>query len=117
MIYKYPVAEMTPKFLMDTRDTFTKKYIPGFSPKSYSILSREDGFPIVEKTKIGKFDGVEMRGLWISVNDKGGGPFYSFTFLDHSGENYVTIDGFVYAPQEEKRNYIREVEAVVKTVR
>ena len=117
MIYKYPVAEMTHHFLMDTRDAFTKKYIPGALPKAYPIISRHDGFPMIEKTKIGKFDGIEMRGLWESVNDQMGGPFYSFTFLDNSGENYITVDGFVYAPQEDKRNYIREVEAIVKTVR
>lgn len=117
MIYKYPAKEMTDKFLMDTRDTFTKKYIPGALPKAYPVLSRHLGFPIIEKVKIGKFDGVEMRGLWESVNDNMGGPFYSFTFLDNSGENYITVDGFVYAPQENKRDYIREVEAIVKTVR
>jgi hypothetical protein len=117
MIYKYPVAEMTHDFLMNTRDAFTKKYIPGALPKSYPVISRYSGFPVIEKMKTGKFDGMEMRGLWESVNDQMGGPFYSFTFLDHSGENYITIDGFVYAPQEDKRNYIREVEAIVKTVR
>ncbi len=117
IIYKYPAAEMTDEFLMDTRDTFTKKYIPGSMPNSYPVISRYAGYPTIEKTKIGKYDGVAMRGLWESVNDQMGGPFYSFTFLDNSGQNYITVDGFVYAPQEDKRNYIREVEAIVKTIR
>ena len=58
-----------------------------------------------------------MRGLWESVNDMMGGPFYSFTFPSADGQYNITVDGFVYAPQEPKRDYLREVEAIVKTVK
>ena len=44
-------------------------------------------------------------------------PFYSFSFLDSKSENIITIDGFVYAPEEHKRDYLREVEAIVKSIR
>jgi hypothetical protein len=45
-----------------------------------------------------------------------GGPFYSFTMLNADNNQCITIDGFVYAPQEHKRDYIREVEAIVKSL-
>jgi len=58
-----------------------------------------------------------MRGIWESVRDKMGGPFYSYTFITADGKSCITVDGFVYAPQENKRDYLREVEAIVKTVK
>ena len=45
-----------------------------------------------------------------------GGPFYSFTTLTADGSSCITVDGFVYAPQESKRDYLREVEAIVKSI-
>lgn len=117
MIYKTPMTEITAEKLMDTRDSITKKYIPGAVQGAYPILARKLGYPIIDQTRIGNKQGMEMRGLWESVNDKMGGPFYSFSFLDPSGQNCITVDGFVYAPQEDKRDYIREVEAIVKSIR
>ena len=58
-----------------------------------------------------------MRGLWEAVNDQMGGPFCSFSFVDPSGQNCSTVDGFVEAPEEDKRDYFREVEAIVKSIR
>jgi hypothetical protein len=58
-----------------------------------------------------------MRGLWKLEGDFMGGPFYSMTFLDERTGNLVTIDGFAYAPYFDKREYIREVEAIIKTLK
>lgn len=116
MVYKTPMKELSEAFLLDLRDTITKQYIPGAVDNAYPIIARKLGFPIVNEVTLGRREGLEMRGLWESINDKMGGPFYSFSFLDASGENVITVDGFVYAPQEEKRDYLREVEAIVKTV-
>lgn len=117
MLYKTPAAELTEETLMDTRDRMTKEYIPGAVLGAYPVIARKLGFPIIERKTLGTKTGMEMRGLWESVNDKMGGPFYHFTFLDPSGQNAVSVDGFVYAPQEGKRDYLREVEAIVKSIR
>jgi hypothetical protein len=116
IIYKTPNVSLQEDSLIAMRNHFTKKYIPGAVAGAYPIVAEKLGFPIVQSTVINGKSGVEMRGLWESVNDKMGGPFYSFTFQNKLGE-YVTVDGFVYAPQEEKRDYIREVESIVKSVR
>ncbi|MDR3046563.1 MAG: DUF4837 family protein [Bacteroidales bacterium] len=118
IIYKSPVQEeLNSKLLADFRDTITKKYIPGTVVGAYPIITRDWGLPIVKPFQIGNKEGFEMRGLWESVRDKMGGPLYSFTFKDQSGLSYITVDGFVYAPQESKRDFLREVEAIVKSLR
>lgn len=117
MIYSTPINKLSDEHLMNVRDSITKKFIPGAVPGSYPIIARKFGFPIIEPIMIGNREGVEMRGIWESVNDMMGGPFYSFSFLDPSGNNCITIDGFVYAPDENKRDYLREVESIVKSIR
>ncbi|MEG1555136.1 MAG: DUF4837 family protein [Bacteroidales bacterium] len=117
MVYKMPAYELTEANLIATRDTITKRYVPGAIKGAYPIVAQKFGFPIVKNIQIGTKKGVEMRGIWESVHDKMGGPFYSFTFLSPDGKNCITVDGFVYAPQENKRDYLREVEAIVKSLR
>jgi hypothetical protein len=46
-----------------------------------------------------------------------GGPFVSLTTTSGDGSEIVCVSGFVFAPKFDKREYIREVEAVLKTVK
>lgn len=117
MIYRTPAMELSDRNLIDTRNEMTKNYIPGAVKGAYPIVAEKFGFPIIESLQKGNKNGKEMRGLWECVRDKMGGPFYSYTFTTADGKNCITIDGFVYAPQENKRDYLREVEAIVKTVK
>lgn len=117
MVYKTPAYELTEQNVMDVRDTITKRYIPGAVKNAYPIIARKFGFPIISSKKIGNKNGIEMRGIWESVGDHMGGPFYSFTFLSADKQYCITVDGFVYAPQENKRDFLREVEAIVKSVK
>lgn len=117
MVYSLPAYELTEENVMNARDSITKKHIPGAVKGAYPIITRKFGFPIVEDSKIGNRNGIEMRGLWESVGDHMGGPFYSFTFLSPDKQHCITVDGFVYAPQENKRDFLREVEAIVKSIK
>ena len=42
-----------------------------------------------------------------------GGPFISDAFLSADGKNVIVIEGFVYAPKYDKRDYLRQVEAII----
>ncbi|MDR2868774.1 MAG: DUF4837 family protein [Bacteroidales bacterium] len=117
MVYKVPMTELTKENLVTARNAITKEHIPGAVKNSYPILSNLNNMPYAQPLTIGSKRGMELRGLWESVNDKMGGPFYSFSFLDPSGQYAICIDGFVYAPAEPKRDFLREVEAIVKTVK
>ena len=45
-----------------------------------------------------------------------GGPFISHTRLDELHNRLITIEGFVFAPGRDKRNLLRQVEAMVYSV-
>ena len=46
-----------------------------------------------------------------------GGPFVSLTRLDEQHNRVIVAEGFVYAPETEKRNFIRRIEASLYTLR
>ena len=46
-----------------------------------------------------------------------GGPFVSITTLDTKNSRMITIDGYVFAPEFDKREYLREVEAIIKSAK
>ena len=59
---------------------------------------------------------AELRGLWKLEKGFMGGPFVSHTTIDTVYNRVVTIDGYVFAPNRDKRNLIRQVEAIINTL-
>ena len=56
-------------------------------------------------------------GLWKMTNDFMGGPFLSYTLLSPNKKEVICLDGYVYAPKYKKRNYLREIEAILYSYR
>jgi len=115
MVYTYPYksdSTFTKKYLISKRDFYTKKYIPGPSKGSYMITGHFYE-PQVTPTMFKERYYAILRGLWEVKNDYMGGPFISFTTLDEANNRIITIEGYVYAPKDEKRNYLRQVESIL----
>jgi hypothetical protein len=60
---------------------------------------------------------AETRGLWRVENDFMGGPFVNLAILDLLQNRVVVLDGYVYAPGKDKRNFLRQVEAMMYSAR
>ena len=67
----------------------------------------------IKEIKFNDHYAVEVRGLWNVYEDFMGGPYIIYTVLDEQGNRIVTVDGYVYAPKFNKRNYLRQVEAIL----
>jgi hypothetical protein len=118
IIYKTPGNDLSRKRLIEARNEMTKAYIPGAITGAFPVVYEVEPFPLYNNNvKLGAIIGAELRGLWESEGDFMGGPFYHFSFLDKTCDNVISVGGFVYAPEEEKRDYLREVEAIVKSVK
>jgi len=62
---------------------------------------------------------IEIRGLWRMTGAKGvfmGGPFYALSFYNTQNKMQYMIEGYVYAPQFDKTPFVREIEALAKSV-
>lgn len=120
LIYRQPYesdSTFTVPYLTDLRDAVTRRNVDGPNEGSYMIVQR--GFEGMDLMPNGRSvthrDGYayEMRGLFGMYGAKMGGPFVNLTVVDEDRKELVTVDGFVYAPQFEKREYLRELEAIV----
>ena len=58
---------------------------------------------------------VKARGLWKYSDISGGGPYVSYTIVDEPSNTIFYVEGFVYAPSTKKKNYIREIDAILST--
>ncbi len=111
--YKYESdSTFTPNFQLEKRDEFLGKYIPGPRDSTYMTSERQLS-PLYNTFAHNGNHASEMRGLWRVENDFMGGPFVSISELDASNNRIVTVEGCVYAPRFNKRNYLRQVEAIV----
>ena len=119
LIYFYPYTDentFTPEYLVEKRDRFLKKFVPG--PSANTWMATEDLLP--PSFKEFELDGKyysELRGLWKLQNGFMGGPFVSFSTVDELRKRVVTVEGFVYAPSEEKRELLRQVESILFTLK
>lgn len=117
IIYSYPYTDektFTNEFLMEKRNEFTRKYVPGEVDGSY--MTTENRFPpdTFEYNLNGNIYTKEIRGLWKMENGMAmGGPFVNITQYDKARKRIVTVDGFVFAPAHEKRNLVHRIEAII----
>ncbi len=115
IIYTFPYTDpntFTEDYLINKRDSVLKVNIPG--PAKGSYMATERKFPPVLKAfKKNDEYCAEMRGWWKVEGDLMGGPFVAHWQVDEINRRVICIEGFVYAPGQGKRNFIRQLEAVV----
>ncbi len=96
-------------------DSVLKVNVPGEN-NSYMQLEKYIGAEYTKYLTNNNFT-VKLRGLWETEGFAMGGP-YVLTAIPEVQRNRITIlMGFVYAPKLDKRNYLRQVEAILSTIR
>jgi len=115
-IYRYPAEEhpFTSGNLISHRNEILKNNVPGPFEGTYMTTS-EYFTPQIEYIKYKGRDLAQMRGMWEVVNDYMGGPFVSHSFYSPDGSEIYVVEAFVYAPRYDKRQYLRQVEALLYT--
>lgn len=120
LIYTYPYTDVetfTRDYLVAKRNIFLKKYLPGEIEGSY--MTTEPLFPpIFSEFTLGNGNyTAQLQGLWrIQDGLSMGGPFVNITQLDEKRNRIVTVEGFVYAPGNDKRDLLQQVEAIIYTL-
>jgi hypothetical protein len=98
------------------RDALTQKYILGTFDSSY-VKVDERYIPTISEYIENKAGyAIRTVGLWKMVKDFMGGTFVSMSILDEKNNRIITIDGFLYAPSDSKRDLIRQLEAILLSV-
>lgn len=104
--------------LITVRDRMLQKYVPGPSDGSFMTTEKEFVPPIVNYTSTFPTGfAAEIRGMWCLVGDFMAGPFISYTFPDNRTGNLVTVEGYVYYPNHDKRDDLLQLQSLIYSIR
>jgi len=98
------------------RDSIGKKYVPGPDDGTYMITEKAFA-PYLFPVEIGGLKGAEARGIWEIKGYPMAGPFLTYILNDSARNRKLVIEGFTFAPNTQKRDYMFELEAILKTIR
>ncbi|NPA68262.1 MAG: DUF4837 family protein [Chlorobi bacterium] len=122
LIWDYPYTDtlqLEKENLLKKRDSVLKHYVPGPAKNSY-MTTEYFIDPSYTEFMLHKKYAVMIRGLWKITGVKGifqGGPFINLTVVDQKRERLITADGYVYGGRKKKRELMRQVEAILRTLK
>lgn len=101
------------------RDSIGKKYIPGPDlPNKITYMTTEDAFaPHVFTAELDERETIEVRSIWDMENYPMAGPFVTYIIDDKENNRKLVLEAFCFAPATNKRDYMFELEAILRTVK
>lgn len=121
MVYPIPLEAINKEGdiiqqVIKIRDSVGKKYIPG--PVEGSYMKTEEAYtPFLFKTIIDNKPAFEVRSTWDIEGTYNAGPFLNYLIEDKINNRYIVIEGFTFAPSVNKRDYVLELESIIKSLK
>ncbi|MDO5978866.1 DUF4837 family protein [Flavivirga spongiicola] len=121
MIYELPLDaikrnDSVVNQIIKIRDSIGKVHIEG--PVEGSYMVTENAYtPFHGEIVLDNKPTLETKGIWDIKNAFMGGPFINYAIEDKINKRWVVVEGFAFAPSVEKRNYMLELEAIIKSVK
>ena len=120
MVYelpKYTIAKDTNIVaqLIKMRDSIGAKEI--LTDDGGVFVTEEAYAPYLFDATIDDHYAYEMRGTWEVKNKFMAGPFVNYAIEDKANNRLLVLEGFVFAPSISKRDYIFELEAMIKSAK
>jgi len=120
MVYQIPLSAIDREGdiiqqVISIRDSVGKKYIPG--PIEGSYMKTEEAYtPFLFNTIIDNKPTYEVRSTWDIKGTFNAGPFVNYMVEDKINNRYIVLEGFTFAPSVGKRDYILELESILKSL-
>lgn len=116
-MYSYPYTSpetFTLPYFVQQRDSFMRPNIRGNHDNQYMSLNEQT--LMTRDLMVNGHYVQEVRGLWQMAHDAMGGPFVSYSQVDTTQNRVLVVEGFVFAPNKEKRFFMRQLEAALQTL-
>lgn len=116
--WDYPYTskdQLTPENLIKKRNEVVKLNVPG--PVEKSFMTTDMNFPRSSKETIykGRYF-MQIEGVWKLDGAFMGGPFINYTTIDDAGKRIITVEGFINAPHDDKKNLMRQLAGILYTL-
>ncbi|VAV84185.1 FIG00648817: hypothetical protein [hydrothermal vent metagenome] len=102
--------------IIKMRDSIGKVYIPGPIEGSY-MITEEAYTPFFKTTILDNKPTLETRSTWEVKNAFMAGPFLNYIIKDEINNRLLVLEGFAFAPSVAKRDYMFELEAILRSVK
>ena len=102
--------------IVKLRDSIGKAHIEGPTKNAYMITEKAYA-PFYSETIIDNKPTLETKGIWDVKNAFMSGPFINYAIEDKINNRWVVVEGFAFAPSVEKRNYVFELESIIKSIK
>ena len=101
------------------RDSIGNLYIKGsdVAGKNNHMITEKAFTPYVFPAEVSGKKAAEVRGIWEMSAYPMAGPFLTYIINDKENNRKLILEGFVFAPATKKRDYMFELEAILKSVR
>ncbi|NNC70811.1 MAG: DUF4837 family protein [Flavobacteriaceae bacterium] len=119
LVYSAPINtdnDLMGSNIVAMRDTIGKRFIPG-GPEGSHMITEAAYSPHIKSTQLSGNDAFEVRGKWEVKGDFMAGPFLNYSVIDEKNDRMLVVEGFTYAPNINKRDYMFELEAILKTLK
>ena len=121
MIYEMPLNAISDgdnaiNDIIKMRDSIGRVHIPGPVDGSY-MITEEAYTPYLNTTIIDNKPAFETKSTWEVKDAFMAGPFINYAVKDEVNNRLIVLEGFVFAPSTSKRDYIFELEAIIRTLK
>lgn len=108
--------QLSKEEVMKVRSEYAKRFVRSSTPGSY-MQNNDIDLPIYDYTRdIDDMYTREFRGIWEMTDDFYGGAFGTFMIHNKHTNKLNFIDTWVFAPGENKRDLMQELELIVKSI-
>ncbi|MDO6800979.1 DUF4837 family protein [Wenyingzhuangia sp. 1_MG-2023] len=101
--------------IIKNRDSIGKAFIKGNDPETMYMITEAARNPVVKEVMIDGKKAYETRGTWEVFGAFMAGPFLNYSVIDEKNNRVIVLEGFNYAPSVKKRDFMFELEAILKS--
>lgn len=112
-----PKDDTTVDAIIKMRDSIGKAYVPGRDPETMYMITEKAYAPYLYEATIDNKFAFETKGMWEVYGFQMAGPFINYAVEDEANNRLMVIEGFTFAPSEDKRDFMFEIEAILKSLK
>ncbi|WP_242092397.1 DUF4837 family protein [Aestuariivivens sediminicola] len=102
--------------IVTIRDSIGKAHIEGPTEGTY-MITEYAYTPFQTETVLDGKPALETKGMWEVKKAFMAGPYINYAIEDNKNDRWIIAEGFAYAPSVEKRDYMFELEAIIKSIK
>lgn len=102
--------------IVSIRDSIGQVHIEGPTEGSYMITEYAYA-PFSQEIIVDNKPTIETKGMWEVENAFMAGPYINYAIEDKINNRWIVAEGFTFAPSVEKRDYMFELESIIKSIK